>query len=543
MASSSNKTTGKSNEPRQEKDSIDEGESDEISRSPGISHAMQQHYSPFPFLVLPGCQAPNNVNNTAASANNLPGLSIPPSDLKPLKIPWGKKRSAVTRDLSARPPKFGKTTASAQRPKTKAATSVRQPKPKTTAASVRKPKSKKVVEKEKDDDQSTAASVQQPKPKDMAEEEKHDDQSDLVCLHPVHLKPDQIADLEHVIRVGWNCKSMDRRIREFLYLGANKTKVTRGTTTRSANVDGLHLHAEDCRLYSTRYGFENDPWPKVPGKSSRSKKAVVPDDTLWDQEHGDGIHPLAFEALRLSSQIPRTKKQKQELQRWSSSELNGVVNVKVEDVPQLLLSRAWERAVHAAASSVLSSSYQRDFQQESMSRSVALARDRCNRLGIKLLSGDKALKCPCCKLVFGSSPALETHFYGKRTTYGCAWRLIAAKERNRVKKILDTGVRSQIDTLFQFIATSVRQIREERANAQDSDDALNWQDILDILRDTIVTSQTSTHESSVDQLCNPLLDTIQINSEEPPLLMNDVLLKTIEARLHDRYANVEGKSL
>lgn len=543
-------------------------------------------------LVAPRHQAPNEATNgESTTTSSIPGLTATISDRGTLKVQCGKKRRAKT-DLSAltlpksrkpelvqkikttataltQQPKLSTETAPPKQPKSKAnsaparqpkptaqtgspqqsklkgnAASARQPKSKADSASARQPKSKaNNVSAQQPKPKANNDLVQSPQPETAVETKDDDDHSDLVCLHPFHLTPDQIADLEHIIRVGGNFKSTDQRIQEYLNLGTNKTKVARGTSYRSAKTDGLHLHAEDCRIYSTQYGFENDPWPRAPGKSAKSKKAVLPDDTLWDQEHGDGIHPLAFEALRLSSQIPRTKKQKQELQKWSSMELNGTVNVESNDVSQLLLSRAWERAVHAAASCVRPSSVQCDFQQEDIYRSVTLTRDRCARLGIKLFSGEKALKCPCCKLFFESSPALETHFFGKRTTFGCAWRLIEAKEKELVGNTLQTGVRSQIDTLFRLVTTSVGQARGDKDGTNDANDVLNWQNILDILRDTIGASQVSARESSAQQASNPLLDTIQISMEDPPLLMNDMLLKTIEARLHDRYANVEGKAL
>jgi hypothetical protein len=584
MDSNSKNTVDKSSDAHQRKDTLNHGEVEESDKAPDTSLVMMPPYFfPFPFFMpcgypaqnndanaqpttlnLPGLSTPTSVlkplkiprgkrrkvETTEAvgataqqpstldadaqpSTLNLPGLSIPSRDLRPFKVPYGRKRKAETADAVARTPKSKKTNKSTRQPKPKEKTpvSAKKPKAKAKVAAVRQPRPKK-----------TAFLARKPKAKKDDEEEKDDDQSDLVCLHPVHLKPDQLADLEHVIRTGWDCKSKDQRIRDYFSTGTNKTKVTRGTTKQTARSDGLHLHGEDCRLYTSRYGFENDPWPKVPGKSSKSKKGYLPDDTSWDQEHGDGIHPLAFEALRLSSLIPRTKKQKEELQRWSSLELSGRVDVLSDDVPHLLLCRAWQRAVHATSSTILPSSFQRNFLTENITRSATSTRNRCSRLGIKMSNGDEPLKCSCCKLAFEEATSLESHFFGKRTTFGCALRLIEAKERELINDILRTEARSQIITLFQMVAMSVRQKREGNGIV-DSSEVLNWQDILDILRVTVDASHASVQKSSLPHSLNPLLETIQIRSEEPPLLMNHVLLRTIEARLHDRYANVEGKPL
>ncbi|GAX24314.1 hypothetical protein FisN_4Lh428 [Fistulifera solaris] len=582
MDSTSKKTIDKSSDEHHRKDTSDHGQMEESAKAPDTSLVMMpQYFFPFPVFMPLGYPAQNNDANTQNTTNNLPGLSIPPSVLKPLKVPPRKKQKKETGDAirgnlepGTRDPNAQTSALDAdQQPSTlnlpglsipsrdlkpfkvpygrkrKAKTAdavTRTLKSKKTTKLTRKPKPKEMTPVSAKKSKVKADAVQQPRPKKMAvlarkhKSKKKDD--DLVCLHPVHLKPDQLADLEHVIRTGWDFKSKHKRIQDYFSTGTNKTKVTRGTTTQTASSDGLHLHREDCRLYTTRYGFENDPWPKVPGKSSKSKKVLLPDDTLWDKEHGDGIHPLAFESLRLSSLIPRTKKQKDELQMWSSLELSGMVNVLSDDVPQLLLSRAWQRAVHATASTIFPSSFHANFLTENITRSATSTRNRCSRLGIKMSNGDDPLKCSCCKLVFKEAISLEAHFLGKRTTCGCAWRLIDVKEREHINTILRTEARSQIDTLFQRIAMSVRQKREGDG-VLDSSQLLNWQDILDVLRVTVDSSRASVRQDSVPQSLNPLLDSIQISSEETPLLMNHVLLRTIEARLHDRYANVEGKPL
>ncbi|GAX26068.1 hypothetical protein FisN_4Hh428 [Fistulifera solaris] len=584
MESASKKTIDKSSNEHQRNDTSDHGQVEESAKAPVTSNAMMpQFFFPFPFFMPLGYPIQNNAANAQPTTPNVPGLSVTPSVFNPLKVPAKKKQkkgtadaddgnaepatqdanaqtntgaadtqpsilnlpglSIAARDLVPFKVPFGK-----ERKAKKAAAAARAPTPKKTTKSARQPKPKEKTPVSAKKPKAKADAVRQPKPKKTAvsarkrKSKKVNEKDELVCFHPVHLKPDQLAGLEHVIRTGWDFKCKNQRIQDYLSTERNRAKVTRGDTTRTAKADGLHLHREDCRLYTTRYGFENEPWPRLPGKASKSKKGFLPDDTLWDQEHGDGIHPLAFESLRLSALIPGTKKQKDELQKWSSLELSGTVDVLSDDVPQLLLSRAWERAVHAAASTFLPSSFQRNFRTENITRSATLTRYRCSRLGIKMANGDDPLKCSCCKLVFKETTSLEAHFFGIRTTCGCAWRLIEAKEREMINSILRTESRSQIDTLFQRVAMSVRQKRESNG-ALDSSELLNWQDILDILRVTVDDSQASVQQDSIPQSLNPLLDSIQISSEEPPLLMNHVLLRTIEARLHDRYANVEGKPL
>jgi hypothetical protein len=68
-----------------------------------------------------------------------------------------------------------------------------------------------------------------------------------------------------------------------------------------------YLHAEDTRIYGTTQdhngiskmpGFPKDPWPdhrlKQPERHPTKVIETRNDDSLWNIEHGDAIHPLAF---------------------------------------------------------------------------------------------------------------------------------------------------------------------------------------------------------------------------------------------------------
>ena len=120
-----------------------------------------------------------------------------------------------------------------------------------------------------------------------------------------------------------------------------------------------NLFAEDVRLYGKHEAklFREVPetaspmqsWPcRETHKRHWTKKGRMFDDKAWNVEHGDTINPLAFAAARLSQKVPSAADQES---MNGSNLLVDTTNVGLHEtqVPQALLLRCWERAVHASS--------------------------------------------------------------------------------------------------------------------------------------------------------------------------------------------------
>lgn len=127
------------------------------------------------------------------------------------------------------------------------------------------------------------------------------------------------------------------------------------------------VHAEDVRLYGTSAAHQHSmrsqrfdglaqyPWPsieyeKIPatGNNYIRPPQLKTDDTQWNLEHGDIIHPLAFSKAKLSG-VPLEDEDRAFVD--GNNMFVGKTETAVEDaqVPRALLLRCWERAVHAAS--------------------------------------------------------------------------------------------------------------------------------------------------------------------------------------------------
>lgn len=146
-------------------------------------------------------------------------------------------------------------------------------------------------------------------------------------------REDFVHALEHIVTVGSRVRHTIRRTNEW------KSSQQQGT----AQTIGRMLHAEDVRIYGSTSGYRNSNWPV----NVQGAKRVIQNDSEWDQEHGDSIHPLAFLEARLSDFSP-SKRQRIDGQNLSVDKTDCVVSL--DEVTRAMLVRCWERAVHAAGS-------------------------------------------------------------------------------------------------------------------------------------------------------------------------------------------------
>jgi hypothetical protein len=191
-------------------------------------------------------------------------------------------------------------------------------------------------------------------------------------------EPDLSATLDHILTVG--AKIRHDNFRQNIFAATQEPRLQREyeatldqPTTRPGapppamrNVMDNLVHAEDVRLYGTNdthpnsmtqrfNGLAQYPWPGIEYESIPLETkcylrppTLTADDTPWNLEHGDSIHPLAFSKAKLSG-LP--------LEDGDRAYVHGnnmfldKTDTAVEDaeVPRALLLRCWERAVHAAS--------------------------------------------------------------------------------------------------------------------------------------------------------------------------------------------------
>ena len=121
-------------------------------------------------------------------------------------------------------------------------------------------------------------------------------------------------------------------------------------------IDDILLHVPDARVYQESYnqGVEPGTWPLPPHRTNRRAKS----EKQWDWELSDGVHPVAFSQMRLTRQthpLPGCCGEDHTMQLPLDYDLDpDQTNCKVsgDDAPRAMLLRCWERAVHAAASTM-----------------------------------------------------------------------------------------------------------------------------------------------------------------------------------------------
>jgi len=299
------------------------------------------------------------------------------------------------------------------------------------------------------------------------------------------------------------------------------------------------MHAQDARLYQDdrNFGQEPLPWPRI----FRSEIIRHTVDRHWDVECGDGLHPAAFTAMRLSQQPCDNN---ESLPRDFDLVPNPTYS---EDAPRTLLLRCWERAMHAAASTIVVGGEQ---QQRSPGvtppqpvRTPALAMETCQRMQIQPFhqletennkdddeskQSNDLLACCSCGIERSSRESLEEHFFGNATTNGCCWQLVEQKQRAWVAEILQAETVNQTQQL-------VRTILSESLERPATNRLLDCFDVLKMVTEKYEPNKVLRNQP----VCSNVVDvTLEILFNEPPLHINLSVINAVCSRLVDRYAEV-----
>jgi hypothetical protein len=403
------------------------------------------------------------------------------------------------------------------------------------------------------------------------------------------------------------------------------TKKPEDNTVRGPSLLERLVHAEDYRIYGHR-GNPDFPWPRpfyrrhkqallphfpLPTPSQRRDRLVLNAlDIEWDEEHGNGLQPLAFANTRLSKRLRREPpKPTVDVGRTTTREAkdqpdlsfqNNNPSVETWDAPRALLLRCWERAVHAAsctigcpvatessttptaAGAVANDDEDDDGNDTNLQQFPSLnsfasytAEMKCKSLEIPLPpkandeSSSSSLTCPSCYLTFDTTSHLDQHLFGTANMGGgCVWQMIHRRQEQLIRKVLegqvDVQAKSLLHVIFSYAEKEIQQ-REAAGIIETTPHTLaspkkTWEDVLKYLQAALnesttsipnahnavprpvdhleMTSSTTATIAAPMPLPPSLFETLQIEKNELPVILNRELLAIISERLIDRYADV-----
>jgi hypothetical protein len=274
------------------------------------------------------------------------------------------------------------------------------------------------------------------------------------------------------------------------------------------------FHREDERIYPGRH---NRMYVKG------SKRKLV-DDTHWNLEYGDPIHPIAFKNARLSTKMFRMVDTD-----GPNLSIDTTLNTgfSLEEGPKVLLNHCWQRALHLSSNIV---DIHNDVEEQEMeetdlsdvknAESHKDARLQCEALDISMLRNEHV--CRSCNISFDTNEQACRHYYGTSNVRGCCWNLVEKRNLELLDEALEAEVKATIRQVFKILATATFQDGIKRPKKK-----LNWHNVLSILTDSVI---QNTNGASIH--------TIQPNSEDPPLPLNAAVMDAVNRRLLKRYSAV-----
>ena len=380
-----------------------------------------------------------------------------------------------------------------------------------------------------------------------------------------------------------------------------------------SNMLDNYVHHEDIRIYgipkdpkvpTSSLGFAKLPWP--PGQIpvfSRGKPfmdtEIHEDETQWNVEHGDTIHPIAFAKAKLSQTEPETQDE------WDQINANNLhvssTNPKVQnsDVPEALLLHCWQRAVHAMSTvshvqtrplrrqptrstaadhDVEFAALTENLRQEGSSiNQEKSTTDSRKRKGMDVGAGGsdtssggdddsdedreqnspsdfspRAAKrkcetwsirpsvssprtCPRCQVTFNSDQKFDRHFYGYDDVHGCCWPLVRKKQQEKIHEVLVANVRHHIKGLIEMVM-----FRAQKMQPPDNKPRrrlLDWYDILQFAKEECddATVVRGGYEHPVTETIQTRLDEAK-SSAACPMVLNPMIIQALRRRLVARYS-------
>jgi hypothetical protein len=339
----------------------------------------------------------------------------------------------------------------------------------------------------------------------------------------------------------------------------------RRTDSKSeSNTSQFMIHAQDARIYtpdSSGYSnLEPVPWPKRP--CIVGKETYVP-DRKWADELSDQLHPVSFSLMRLSCRVsppmPTINSGELEDSVDSRRPLNYDLDpddrsddISPNEALRAMLLHCWERAVHAASSSILVEPFKMEYQPNDRPR-IMRSRDdalkMCEKLQLHYQSrmdavnvdadqhsrGTNALlsRCSSCRTAFLSESQLQDHFWGNPSIEGCCWKYIEHQRQQKVADTLTSEVRALLQQLLCLVMRDLSPIESGDSRAST---LLDGFDVWRLLQNQLALSRTVTDGS--DDSRENVYETLEVERFQPPLPINAAVLESVLLRLVDRYGHV-----
>lgn len=330
-------------------------------------------------------------------------------------------------------------------------------------------------------------------------------------------REDLVHALEHIVTVGSCVRHTIRRTNEW------KSSQQQGT---AQNI-GRMLHAEDVRIYGSTSGYRHSNWPV----NVQGAKRVFQNDSEWDQEHGDSIHPLAFLEARVSDLSP-SKRQRIDGRNLSVDKTDCVV--LLDEVTRAMLVRCWERAVHAAGSIIRTDGAIPQEEEVSIVQSdTASSYSYDNAVkkwrDLNIHFSAHAQVCPTCGSVFDSNEDLRLHFFGSQRR-GCCWTKICMTQCELLDQILRKDVADCANGLVRMIMPTIgnRQVEPGEGSLP----VRSWKHIIHVLESTYASAHA--HQAKSETMA----ETMHHEPLMTPLDFNSKVLESVTMRLAERYADI-----
>ena len=329
------------------------------------------------------------------------------------------------------------------------------------------------------------------------------------------------------------------------------TREMPATTSPTSSQPHFILHAQDARLYNPsnekkmNEGMEPDLWPKT--TYAMAKEAPL-SDQRWDEELSDSIHPVEFSILRLSNVSPSSNDDPPPMefspQNHDTAALSHINSSAC--TARAMLLHCWERAVHAAATTLIVEPQQQPVPvtpnaattatDTSNSNSNKRTRDEairlCQNLQIQECRPRQSLpsqdqqqsfgtattksmndptptdhdddienyQCCHCHKEFTTKQRLHDHFYGTEHASQpddcCSWMCIDAQRRTNTASILETEVMTLSQQLVRHILfhPDLKRLHTSSSSRNSNDHThipkfLDGFDVLQMIQEDLLTSR------------------------------------------------------
>lgn len=294
--------------------------------------------------------------------------------------------------------------------------------------------------------------------------------------------------LEHLVAAGsynqrrhWRIQEHKRRKSE--QQNSSESTQRRGqdesTTGTSGNADNganetnhsAKVHIEDTFAFGENQRRKNftklDRRPaKTPGCWPATPKQLKPKpeqtDAGWFAEYGDDVDPSLFSEQYLSemphidAEICEEDQEGRMVQPTRAPRPPHNLTygrISQSNLMDQVVSRCWQRAVQAAASSMKVESEETEILEAPLPF-YKLTVDTCDHLRISAPEDDPAWECPVCGATRLLHKERLMHFYGSKEIRGCAWHLIREKQKTLIEKVLHAEARRFRDVIVRDVVLS-----------------------------------------------------------------------------------------